>query len=157
MNIQANALEGTWSSFADLSGQHVYDLLRLRQDIFVVEQECPYSDIDCKDQIALHYRLTDRKHEDLAGALRLFLPGAGPDGLCRIGRVVVAKTHRGRGLGREMMLAAIAKAGELAAGKPIHLSGQAYLERFYCDLGFETVSEVFLEDGLEHIDMVRPV
>jgi ElaA protein len=76
-------------------------------------------------------------------------------GTARIGRVVIAKEGRGVGVGRSMMLAGIEKAEELVPGCAIHVSAQAYLEKFYGSLDFETVSDVYIEDGIPHIDMIR--
>jgi len=145
-------IEGKWSAFDALSGREVHDLLKLRQDVFVVEQDCAFCEIDGKDPEALHYFLL-LPSGDIAGALRLFA-GSGADRPSRIGRVVIAPECRGQKLGQRLMRDGIEKARELAPGAPIHLSAQAHLERFYGDLGFRTVSDVYLEDDIPHIDMV---
>lgn len=148
-------MEGKWSGFDALSGREVHDLLKLRQDVFVVEQDCAFGEIDGKDPLALHYFLLSPSGQ-IAGALRLFA-GGGAERPSRIGRVVIAPEYRGRKLGQRLMRAGVEKARELAPGAPIHLSAQAHLERFYGELGFRTVSDVYLEDDIPHIDMVFAV
>jgi len=143
-----------WAAFEDLTGREIHDLLKLRQDIFILEQASLYADIDGKDPAALHYLIRDTQTGGLLGAIRLFCDA--PEKRARIGRVVIARGARGSGLGRKMMQAGIEKAGELAPGCEIHVSAQAHLEGFYRSLGFRTVSEIYVEDGIDHIDMIRP-
>jgi len=144
-------LVGQWNPFDKLGARDVHDLLRLRQDVFMLEQDCLFPEIDGKDPETEHYLLRDTATGALAGAIRLFVAGGTE---IRIGRVVVARTHRGLGLGRDLMLEGMAQAWKIAPGAEIHLSAQAHLEKFYKSLGFDTVSEVYLEDGIPHIDMV---
>jgi ElaA protein len=148
-------ITGKWSGFEALSGREVHDLLKLRQDVFVVEQDCAFGEIDGKDPVALHYFLLSRSGE-IAGALRLFA-GSGADRPSRIGRVVIAPQYRGLKLGQRLMRDGIEKARKLAPEAPVHLSAQAHLERFYGVFGFTTVSEIYLEDDIPHIDMVLAV
>ena len=142
-----------WAAFNDLSLQDLYELLRLRQQVFILEQQSFYADIDGKDQETLHYLIQDRETGALQGAIRLQTDEKGV--MARIGRVVIAEEARGTGLGRVMMQAGIDKAHALVPGCEIHVSAQAYLEKFYCSLGFKTVSDVYIEDGIPHIDMIR--
>ncbi|KZM48496.1 GNAT family N-acetyltransferase [Labrenzia sp. OB1] len=142
-----------WAAFEELSPGDVHDLLQLRQAIFVLEQASLYADIDGKDPLALHFLIRNRATDALTGAIRLF-PGL-ENGDARIGRVVIALDCRGGGLGRKMMLAGIDKAEALAPGCRIHVTAQAHLEKFYNSLGFRSVSEIYLEDGIPHIDMLR--
>lgn len=153
-DIATSEFVGEWLTFDKMDGQTVHDLFRLRQDIFVVEQESAYADIDGKDPQALHLLLRLRATGDLAGALRLF-PPEGADQSMRIGRVVIADGLRGKGLGRILMDAAVDKARSLGPSGPIHITGQAHLERFYGELGFETVSDIYMQDGIPHIDLLR--
>lgn len=148
-------ITGKWSGFDALSGREVHDLLKLRQDVFVVEQECAFGEIDGKDPVALHYFLLSPSTQ-IAGALRLFV-GSGADRPSRIGRVVIAPRYRGLKLGQRLMRDGIEKARALAPEAPIQLSAQAHLERFYGAFGFTTVSEVYLEDDIPHVDMVLGV
>ncbi|GAB4534459.1 MAG: GNAT family N-acetyltransferase [Roseibium sp.] len=153
MNLP-DTLNAKWAAFDELTPHDVHDLLKLRQDIFVLEQASLYADIDGKDPEALHFLIRDRATCSLLGAIRLFADGAAKR--ARIGRVVIARPARGSGLGRRMMQAGIARAEELAPGCEIQVSAQAHLEGFYSSLGFRTVSDVYVEDGIDHIDMIRP-
>lgn len=144
-------LSGAWHTFDALSPLDVHDLLRLRQDIFILEQSSLYGDIDGKDPAALHYLLRDRGTGLLAGAIRFF---DGTEDPLRIGRIVVARSHRGHGLGRRLVLAGLEKAHQTCPQGQIHLSAQAHLENFYRALGFRTVSEVYLKDNIPHLDMM---
>lgn len=137
----------------ELSARELYALLRLRAEVFVVEQRCAYLDPDGLDLEAWH--LLGR---DASGALqacaRLLDDGeaAGP---CRIGRVVTAPAARGAGLGRQLMQQALAHCQRLWPARPVLLGAQAHLQRFYAGLGFVPISDVYDEDGIPHIDMQR--
>jgi len=142
-----------WARLDELGPMDVHDLLKMRQDVFVLEQESLYQDIDGKDPEALHLLVRDTSSGQLVGTIRLL--GEPEAASARIGRVVIAQAGRGGGLGRKMMLAGIDKARELVPACTIHVSAQAHLENFYNSLGFETVSDVYLEDGIPHVDMIR--
>jgi len=143
-----------WLGFDDLSLRELYELLRLRQQVFILEQQSFYADIDGKDQDTLHYLIQDRETGKMLGSIRLSLDAAAS--AARIGRVVISQDARGSGLGRILMQAGIDRATAQLSGCDIHVSAQAYLEQFYQSLGFRTVSEVYIEDGIPHIDMIRP-
>jgi len=151
---QCETMTGRWLTFEEFDLYGLYDLLKLRQDVFVLEQTSLYADIDGKDQQALHHLITDKRTGQVLGAIRLFVEAQA--GIARIGRVVIAPQARGTGMGRAMMQEGIGKAQEIAPGCKVHVSAQAYLEKFYGSLGFETVSDVYIEDGIPHIDMIRP-
>jgi len=139
--------------FEELSLIELYRILQLRNQVFYVEQRCDDLDLDDKDQESLHLSLYDG--DILAGYARLLPPGLSYPEMS-IGRVAVAASYRRRGLGLVMMKSAI-KQLELSYGKgPIKISAQRYLEGFYGSLGFNKVSEVYLEAGIEHIKMYRP-
>jgi ElaA protein len=141
-----------WREFDALGPQELYEILRLRCAVFVVEQKCPYADIDGKDPRARH--LLAHIGPDLAGCLRIFAPGvAGP--AARIGRVVVDSPHRSNGLGRRLMIEALAEIERRYGAAPVEISAQAHLERFYAGLGFARISEDYLEDDIPHCDMRR--
>lgn len=142
-----------WKDFDALSNRELHDLLRLRQDIFIVEQECPYTDIDGKDVETMHYLLWDQEKDCLAAAIRVFLPEEGKNE-ARIGRVVTSERYRGRGLGRKIMSEGVEKLREISPGASVLLSAQAHLEAFYGSFGFTRVSEDYMEDGIPHLDMV---
>ncbi len=139
-------------SFGDLSTSELYELLRLRADIFVVEQECAYADPDGKDQKALH--LLGYEGEELVACARIFGPGDYMEQVS-IGRVAVNKEHRGRALGKQLMLRAMEAVRERWGAVPVALSAQTYLRKFYSELGFSETGTEYLEDGIPHIKMIR--
>lgn len=140
-------------SFAQLNTQELYDLLQLRQEVFVVEQHCPYLDADGKDPQAWHLFVYNEQQQMLACA-RVFLPDAFSRD-ARIGRVVSAPQARRTGLGRELMQQALAFCAAHAPHSKIVLSAQTYLRAFYASFGFVEVGEEYLEDDIPHIDMER--
>nr|WP_245372564.1 GNAT family N-acetyltransferase [Rhizobium leguminosarum] len=139
-------------SLDELSTRELYDLLRMRVDVFVVEPNCLYPELDGKDIDALHLRLLEGA--ELLGAARILKPYE-PQDPSKIGRVVVSPEHRGKRLGAVLMSEAIAACERLYPENPIALSAQAHLRRFYESFGFIAVSQEYLEDGIPHIDMVR--
>lgn len=147
--MTAITLIADWSRIDDLAPRALYALLKLRVDVFVVEQQCTYQEIDGRDLDAWHFRLIDRA--ELAAALRVLPPGN--DQPARIGRVVVAPAYRGLGLGQRLMQEAIAFVRQEFAGQPIELGAQATLRNFYAGFGFVAISEQYIEDGIAHIDM----
>ena len=138
--------------FDEFSARELYDLLRMRVDVFVVEQNCPYPELDGKDIDALHLRLLEGGQ--LLAAARILKPHERRDA-SKIGRVVVSPAHRGKRLGDALMSEAIAVCERLYPENPIALSAQAHLRRFYESFGFIGTSQEYLEDGIPHIDMVR--
>jgi len=141
-----------WRAFEALSPAELYALLRLRSDVFVVEQNCVFPDIDGKDQAARH--LLAFAGDTLAGYLRVFAPAAGRDA-AKIGRVVVAPPFRSTGLGRRLMAAALEDIAATLGPVPVELSAQAHLERFYAGFGFARISADYVEDDILHCDMRR--
>jgi ElaA protein len=134
-----------WQRFEALGTSGLYELLRFRQGIFVVEQRCPYPDLDGLDQSAWH--LLARAEGALAGCIRLI-----PRPL-RIGRVAVAAPLRRRGLGRNLMEKALSRCCQRYPGLPVALTAQTYLVSFYRSFGFEPIGEPFEDFGLTHVDM----
>lgn len=148
-------MEPTWRWYAwnELDPDTLYAFLKLRSDIFVVEQNCPYSDMDGLDPQCLHLCGSDADGELLA-YLRLLPPGL----KCvhpAIGRLVVARAARGTGLGRRAMAEALNVCAQRNPGAAVFLSGQLHLQAFYQSLGFRPISEPYLEDGIPHVDMLR--
>ncbi len=139
----------------EFSPRDLYAMLRMRVDVFVVEQKCPYPELDGKDFNALHLRLL--VGEELIASVRLRSPLDVPDAPSRIGRVVVSPAHRGKRLGEKLMAEAIAACETRFPGRPIALSAQSHLQRFYESFGFLPVSGEYLEDDIPHVDMQRPV
>ncbi len=139
--------------FRDLSLTELYDILKLRVDIFVLEQECPYEEVDGKDMIAIH--IMGYEESELVAYCRVFAPGKYYLKEASIGRVAVAKQHRGRQLGIQVMHRAMEYLKSHCHNPPIKLAAQKYLERFYTNLGYQTVSDVYPWDGIDHVDMIR--
>lgn len=137
-------------SFGDLTVGELHDLLKLREDIFVVEQGCAYHEIDGRDPSAWHVLGTNT--EGLLVAYARILP-AEPGGLPHIGRVVVRKDHRGRGHAHGLMHACLSFLQERFGSSGSELAAQAHLERFYGGFGYRKVSEPYDWDGIPHIDM----
>lgn len=135
-----------------LEPAELYDVLKLRVDVFVVEQNCPYPDLDGKDGEAYHLRLLDGK--TLIAYARLFAPETDASA-ARIGRVIVSPGRRGEGLGPVLMAEAIAACKKLYGDVTIEISAQSHLQRFYGSSGFTTISEEYLEDGIPHVEMRR--
>ncbi|MFW5873689.1 MAG: GNAT family N-acetyltransferase [Bacillota bacterium] len=143
-----------WSikPFAELGKEELYEILKLRVDVFVVEQECPYPELDGKDKKAYH--LIGTENEEIIAYSRLFLPGDYFEEAA-IGRVIVKEEYRDKDIGTEMLKRSIEFLIEEKGAKDIKLSAQNHLKSFYGKQGFEPVSEVYLEDGIPHIDMLR--
>lgn len=144
-----------WRDFSSLSIREIYSLLQLRQQVFVVEQQCAYLDADDLDQTASHLLChNDAEDARLLGCLRLLPPGS-RFSYPAIGRLATVANQRGKGLARRMMHMAIERAMHHHPGQPVALSAQCYLIPFYQSLGFLPVSAVYEEDGIPHIDMLR--
>lgn len=140
-----------FKNFNDLSLDELYDILQLRAEIFVVEQDCVYNDIDNLDKVAIHQFL--RKNGELIAYLRLLKPGTRfPE--YSIGRLVVKQTERGTGLGMIMMQEAKDYILKNWDASKIKISAQKYLQKFYEDLDFKVVTEDYLEDGIPHVGML---
>ncbi|SEW23534.1 GNAT family N-acetyltransferase [Chitinophaga arvensicola] len=141
-------------SFDALTTQELYAILRLRAEVFVVEQNCAYQDLDNSDQKALHLMGTDEEGRLLAYT-RIFEPGI-KFAEASIGRVVTSPLARGTGAGRALMEQSVAELQQHFGVIPIRIGAQQYLQRFYTSLGFEQTSDTYMEDGIPHIEMLRP-
>jgi ElaA protein len=139
--------------FNDLSLQEFHDILQLRINIFVVEQNCPYPELDNKDQIACHFFGTSEEGKIVAYT-RLFAPGAYYKEAA-IGRVVVHKDYRKDGIGFELMKKSIEQIESLYKTNTIKIGAQTYLRKFYESLGFESTEEFYMEDGIPHLYMIK--
>ena len=139
-------------TFNQLSLDELYYLLQLRSEVFVVEQDCVYQDIDVKDKKALH--VIGKKDNTIIAYSRIFKPG---DYFkeASIGRVVVAENFRHLKYGHQLMVASIEAVEASFSSKKIKISAQKYLENFYNNLGFITSGEPYLEDGIPHIAMIK--
>lgn len=136
--------------FAELSAQELFEIYRLRVSVFVVEQKCPYQEVDGLDRRAVHVWLRDE--DGIAAYLRVIEPGAAfPE--CAIGRVIAVR--RRCGLGTKIVEAGIRAAREVYGAETVYLEAQTYARGLYENLGFRAVTEEFLEDGIPHIGMRR--
>ncbi|MGM0481140.1 MAG: GNAT family N-acetyltransferase [Pseudomonadota bacterium] len=140
-------------TFNELSLQQLYRILKVRQEVFVVEQTCPYLDADGADEQALHLCAEDNDGLMVAYA-RLYVADQ-HQSYSRIGRVLTHASVRRSGLGRELMQRAIDYLQQQAPAAPIRLGAQVYLMDFYQSFDFKAVSEQYLEDDIPHIDMER--
>jgi len=141
----------TVKSFADLAPAELYQILQLRIDVFMLEQNCLYPECDNKDYPSSHlFGVCDGK---IVAYARLVPAGVSYDDLS-IGRVVVHKGYRKFGLGKVLMRQAMEYWNDTAPQGHIRISGQLYLKRFYEELGFEQVSDMYLEDDIPHIEML---
>lgn len=138
--------------FNELSLQELYQILQGRSEVFVVEQNCVYQDIDGKDQKAIH--VLGYIGDDLAAYCRLFNAGDYFEE-SSIGRVIVSPKHRDKKLGHELMKAAIAAIANEYNQTKITISAQQYLQKFYESHGFVQTSEMYLEDDIPHIEMKK--
>lgn len=133
--------------FDQLTVRQLHDLLRLRVDVFVVEQDCPYPEIDGRDTDPATEHLWVEVDGEVAACLRILDDGVA----ARIGRVATAQENRGHGYAAQLMRMALGRIGD----RPTVLEAQAYLEEWYGRFGFERAGEDYLEDGILHVPMVR--
>lgn len=145
-----------WSikAFKELGPDELYDILRLRTEVFVVEQDCIFQDMDNLDQGAVH--LQGRIGSTLAATARILEPGVAYNEPS-IGRVVSSPLFRKKGIGIALMRTAIDETERLYGQQPIKIGAQLYLKRFYEGFGFEQCSETYLEDNIPHIKMIRSI
>ena len=142
----------TVRAFDELRLHDLYDVLRLRTDVFVVEQQCAYAEVDGMDIDAYH--VLGRNADGTLIAYARILPPGG-DGMPHIGRVVVHADHRGCGHAHALMQRCILAAGELHGAVGTALSAQAHLHDWYASLGYVAISDTYPLDGIPHVDMVR--
>lgn len=144
-------MEWRYQKFDEISGRELYEILKLRVNVFIVEQDCPYPEIDGNDFDAIH--VTCRDEEGIAAYSRL-LPSGVKYKTPSIGRVIVRDDQRGTGLGHILMERAIREVLKQWEPNEIFLQAQTHLERFYKQHKFNTVSEPYDDDGIPHIDMI---
>lgn len=144
-----------WSTkhFSELTVYELYAILRLRSEVFVVEQNCVFLDMDNKDQKAYH--TMGWIGDELVASTRIFDVDQSYPGYQSIGRVVGSPKYRGIGAGKALMLFSIAECERLFGKQPIKIGAQLYLKKFYGELGFEQAGEMYYEDAIEHIPMIR--
>lgn len=144
-----------WLAYKELTTELLYEILRLRQEVFVVEQNCVYQDADGVDQKSHHLiAWTDQPSRHIVAYLRVIGPTEQVP-YPKIGRVLVAFSARSKGLGKAIMEEAVRRICIDFPSSKIHISAQCYLQDFYTSLGFINASEPYDEDGILHIDMVK--
>ena len=141
----------TLKRFDQLKPAEVYEILKLRQEVFILEQNCIYKDVDGLDQTSLH--LSGRINDELALYLRLVPPGSKFEEPS-MGRIVVKQEYRGNRLGQKLVKRGLATTQNRYPKQTIRIEAQLYLESFYKRLGFETVSGEYDLDGIPHIQMI---
>ena len=137
--------------YNELSVDELYEILKLRSEVFVVEQQCIYEDCDGKDKKSYH--LFGEHNGEILVYLRILEKGISYNEIS-IGRVLARENYRGKGFAKQMMLRAIEFIENNLNEKVIRISAQEYLLKFYSSLGFVRVSEVYLEDDIPHIEML---
>ncbi|PVX32990.1 ElaA protein [Pasteurella langaaensis DSM 22999] len=134
-------------TFENLTALELWKIYQIRVAVFVVEQNCPYQEVDELDKSAQHFWLESK------GEIQAYCRIINTESAVKIGRVLVLQSARGKGLARELMTKAIELAKQQYPNKSLFVQAQAYLQDFYASLGFKPVSDVYLEDGIPHLDM----
>jgi ElaA protein len=152
------SIEWKWRSFDELSTTELYAVLKLRQEIFIVEQKCIYHDCDGLDKKAWHLlgMIYSDMQPELVAYLRLIFPGIKADHPA-IGRLLTHERVRTKGVGKQLLRQGVIHSGKTYPDYPIGVSAQVYLQSFYNSFGFMPVSKPYDEDGIAHIDMLRSI
>jgi len=140
-----------WRSFYELTLDELYEILALREQVFTIEQSCRACDVDFHDQHALH--LLGKENNQLTAYSRLFIKSIDYPGAITIGRVLVHANARSKGFGKKMMDEILIYLKKHDHNAPIIISAQQYLEKFYIDYGFKTISKPYDDGGIPHIEM----
>ena len=154
-NQKGKSMQWQIKKFDELTTTELYESLKLRVDVFVVEQNCPYPEVDGKDIHGQTLHLLGKDDADTVAAYLRILPKGLSFDKISIGRVVVAVEYRDEGLSRRMIRMALDKIETVWPGEAIKIGAQVYLKHFYESFGFTPVSNSYLEDGIPHIDMLR--
>lgn len=139
--------------FTELNASQLYQIIRLRQDVFIIEQSCLYADVDNLDQQALHVTLVYEEDNELVAYCRV-LPAGTVYPEVTIGRVVVSQTARNNGLATKLMKRVLEFIAHEMQAPAVKISAQAHLQTFYESLNFNVVSAPYDEDGIEHLEML---
>ena len=149
-----NSMKWNTTKFHQLTPDQLYDILKLRVDIFVVEQKCPYPELDDKDRQVETRHLTAYRDSSLIAYARLLPPGLSyPDP--SIGRFAVESSVRNQGIGSLLMEKSLEEIDKIWPDKAIRISAQEHLRKFYEKFGFIKVSDSYLEDGIPHVEMLK--
>ncbi|MER1958917.1 MAG: GNAT family N-acetyltransferase [Solibacillus sp.] len=141
----------TLKTFDQLTNTELYNILQERTNVFIVEQNCPYPEVDGKD--GQSYHLYKEENGEIVAYLRILPPGVSYAELS-IGRVLVKKEYRGQGLAHSLMAQALQFISDELNETTVKIQAQDYLRNFYSSFGFEAISEVYLDDGIPHVDML---
>jgi ElaA protein len=152
--INTHMINWSFKKFDILTSSELYSALQLRNEVFVVEQNCVFQDADNKDQDSHHLMGWD--NEMLVAYSRIVPPGIAYDSFPSIGRVVTSPKMRRTGVGKILMHQSIEELQILFGKSSIKLGAQLYLKKFYESFGFVQSSEVYMEDGIPHVEMIRP-
>ena len=147
-----NTLSYHCHHFTLLTSEDLYEIIQLREKIFVVEQSCAYLDCDGRDISSYH--LCGILDDKLIAYSRLNPAGVSYNNFASIGRILVAEEYRGKGYGREIVINAIHQCHELFPDHKIKISAQSYLKEFYQTFGFSATGDEYLEDGIPHLGMI---
>jgi ElaA protein len=148
-----NMIKWSLKKFDELLPHELYSILQLRNEVFVVEQNCVFQDADDKDQASYH--LMGWNSQKLIAYSRIIPTGIAYD-LPSIGRVVTSPSIRGNGTGKTLMSESLKAVKEIFGNVSVKLGAQLYLKTFYESFGFTQSSDIYLEDGIQHIEMTRP-
>ena len=143
-------MEWLFREYEKLTLSELYELLKLRASVFVVEQDCPYQDLDGKDLQATHLRGYKKK---LIAYSRIFPPGTVDKEHASIGRIITIKQERGKGIGFKLVKKSVTFCREHFGDQIIKISAQVYLKKFYNQCGFVEKGKIYLEDGIPHCSM----
>ncbi|MEN9612217.1 MAG: hypothetical protein RLZZ628_3031 [Bacteroidota bacterium] len=144
----------SYKLFNELTVNELYEIMYIRQIVFVVEQNCPYLDVDGKDLASWHLMGRDADSKELVAYTRLLPQGVAYETEISIGRVVTHPKVRKTGAGRALMTQSLKQIRALCPNQPIRIGAQCYLIAFYESFGFKTDGETYLEDGILHIEMI---
>lgn len=145
-------LQFSTRTFAELNPFELYAYLQLRSEVFVVEQNCVYQDLDNKDQLSFH--IFAHYLDELVACARIVPGGVGYPEIS-IGRVIVAQAYRNKQIGHQLMAYCVTQIERHFGAQPVVLSAQAHLQEFYKKHNFAPVGDTYLEDGIPHIHMIR--
>lgn len=137
--------------FSELTNEQLYQIIKTRIDVFVVEQNCPYHELDNYDQQSYH--MFDENGGGITAYLRI-LPAKTKYDECSIGRIIVNQEYRNKGVGSDLIKTAISFIEQNLEESKIRIQAQSKLEKFYQSFGFKPVSNIYLEDGIPHLDMI---
>ena len=139
-------------SFQELSLEEFHDIIALRIQIFIIEQNCPYQEVDGKDKLA-HHLFFKNEMDEIIAVTRIFPKGISYAEVA-IGRVVVHEDYRGTGLGNQLMADSMNFVRDKYGEVPVRLSAQKHLENYYGNHGFKSTGKEYLEDGIPHVEML---